>query len=199
MDLHARCVSGEIPGALILLEHEPVITMGVKTQPSNILAGPERLKELGIELVRIDRGGDVTYHGPGQLVGYPILRLSDVGGDVHAYLRALEQTVIDTLARFDISGRRNPPAGVWVGAKKVCSIGIAIRKRVTYHGFALNVCPDMSGFSLINPCGLNSSDLTSMAELLGSPPEMDSVRAAYLESFVKVFRLNLDTSCELTC
>jgi len=199
MRLHARCASGEIPGALVLLEHDPVITMGVKTNQSNILADPESLRERGIELVRIDRGGDVTYHGPGQLVGYPILKLSEVDGDVHAYLRALEQTVIDTLAGFGLEGYRNPPAGVWVAGRKVCSIGIAVRKRVTYHGFALNVDPDMSYFSLINPCGLDSTCLTSMADLLGGAPEMSEVRAAYLDSFLKVFGLNLNTTGELTC
>jgi len=195
MRLHASCASGEIPGALVLLEHDPVITMGVRTQPANILASPDILRARGIELVRIDRGGDVTYHGPGQLVGYPIMRLSTVG-DVHAYLRALEQTVIDTLAAFGLAGYRNPPAGVWVSGKKVCSIGIAVRKRITYHGFALNVCPDMSGFALINPCGLDSSTLTSMAELLGSPPEADEVKAVYLDNFAKVFALDLDSVCE---
>jgi lipoate-protein ligase B len=195
-DLHARCASGEIPGALVLLEHDPVITMGVRAKRSNILASPESLKERGVELVPIDRGGDVTYHGPGQLVGYPILKLSDVGGDVHAYLRALEQTVIDTLAGFGIEGYRNPPAGVWANGKKVCSIGIAIRKRVTYHGFALNVDPDMSYFSLINPCGLDPANLTSMAELIGRAPEMGDVRASYLDSFVRVFRLSLNAVCE---
>ncbi|MGC8863484.1 MAG: lipoyl(octanoyl) transferase LipB [Armatimonadota bacterium] len=196
--LHALCASGEIPGALILLEHDPVITMGVRSQPANILASPEKLARLGIELVPIDRGGDVTYHGPGQLVGYPIMRLSTVGGDVHAYLRALEQTVIDTLAKFGLSGYRNPPAGVWVAGKKVCSIGIAVRKRTTYHGFALNVNPDMSGFALINPCGLNASELTSMAELLGSAPDMDLVRTAYMNSFAKVFGLKLYPACKIT-
>ncbi|MCX8053969.1 MAG: lipoyl(octanoyl) transferase LipB, partial [Armatimonadetes bacterium] len=149
----------------------------------------------GIDIVRIDRGGDVTYHGPGQLVGYPILKLRDVGGDVHKYLRLLEQTVIDTLARFNLVGYRNPPAGVWVDGKKVCSIGIAVRKRVTYHGFALNVAPDMSDFSLINPCGLKSSSLTSVTELIGSPPDMEEVREFYMDSFVKVFGIRLCSAC----
>ena len=196
MDLHARCASGEISGALVLLEHDPVITMGVKAKQSNILASPEGLEERGIELVKIDRGGDVTYHGPGQLVGYPILRLREIGGDLHAYLRALEQTIMDVLAGFGLVGYRNPPAGVWVDGGKVCSIGIAIRKWVTYHGFALNVDPDMSCFKLINPCGLDSANMTSMAELLGSAPEMSEVRAACVNSFVEVFGLKLDTQCE---
>jgi len=195
MELHARCVSGEISGALILLEHDPVITMGVKTRRENVLASPETLEARGIELVEIDRGGDVTYHGPGQLVGYPILRLRELGSDVHGYLRLLEETIILTLADFGLTGHRNPPAGVWVENRKVCSIGIAVRKWVSYHGFALNVDPDMSHFALINPCGLNSARITSMRELLGVAPDMSRVRAVFVDKFVEVFGLKLDPTC----
>lgn len=189
--LHERCATGEIPGVLILLEHDPVITMGVKTGEGNVHVSAEALKKQGITLVETDRGGDVTYHGPGQLVGYPIVRLRELGSDLHSYLRNLEQSIINALGEFGLRGERNGPAGVWVGEKKVCSIGIAVRKWVTYHGFALNVDPVMSHFSFINPCGLASEKITSMAELLGAAPEMSVVRDVCARSFAEVFGLDL--------
>ena len=193
---HALCAAREIPGMLILLEHDPVITMGVKeSSHRNVLASPEILSAEGVELVETDRGGDVTYHGPGQLVGYPILRLRDIGGDLHAYLRNLEQSVIDTLAVFGLEGHRNGPAGVWVGDKKICSIGIAIRKWVTYHGFALNVNPNLSHFCLINPCGLASEQITSLAQLLGTSPDMNVVKDAYVDCFARIFDLKMQNDC----
>lgn len=188
---HEYCVSGRISGMLLLLEHDPVITMGVKTRQTNILASAQLLDAMGIQLVETDRGGDVTYHGPGQLVGYPILPLRGIGCDLHAYLRTLEQCIIDTLGEFGLEGRRNGPAGVWVGDKKVCSIGIAVRKWVTYHGFALNVNPNLSHFSLINPCGLEASRITSMAELLSDLPAIEDVRRVCERNFAKVFKLKL--------
>lgn len=181
--LHSACAAGEIPGVLILLEHNPVVTMGVKTSPSNLLAGEDSLAARGIELFRTDRGGDITYHGPGQLVGYPILRIREHCSDVHAYLRTLEQVIIDTLATFGLEGTRHGPAGVWVGDRKICSIGVAVRKWVSYHGFALNIDPDMSHFTLINPCGLRSEQLTSLRHLLGCAPAMHEVSAACAEAF----------------
>ncbi|MCE5197519.1 MAG: lipoyl(octanoyl) transferase LipB [Armatimonadota bacterium] len=191
-DLHDRCAAGEIPGVLLLLEHNPVITMGVKTSSrGNVLVSAESLKAQGVELVETDRGGDVTYHGPGQLVGYPIVRLREFGGDLHGYLRSLEQCVIDTIAQFGLKGERNGLAGVWVGDKKICSIGVAVRKWVTYHGFALNVDPNLSHFQLINPCGLPSEKITSMAKLLGSAPSMQEVREACARSFAAVFGVNM--------
>ena len=192
LDLHARCVSGEIPGALLLLEHHPVITMGVKTSKSNILLSEADLQSRGIELVKTDRGGDVTYHGPGQLVGYPILPLREFGLDLHGYLRALEESVIRSLAEFGLEGTRNGPAGVWANGKKVCSIGVAVRKWVTYHGFALNVCPDLSHFSFINPCGLSSDRVTSLAEILPDAPDVETVREVYARSFASTFGVQLE-------
>lgn len=191
MGLHRAVAEDSVPGALILLEHRPVITMGVKTAPGNLLATPDGLSERGIDLVRTDRGGDVTYHGPGQLVGYPILKLRSLGLDVHSYLRRLEQTIIDVLAGFGLDGKRHGSAGVWVGEKKVCSIGIAVRRGVTYHGFALNVDPDMSHFALINPCGLQSARITSMSLLMGSVPPMAEVRSAAIEAFRANFGIGL--------
>ncbi|MDH7602152.1 MAG: lipoyl(octanoyl) transferase LipB [Armatimonadota bacterium] len=197
--LHSKVAAGDIDAALLLLEHEPVITIGVKGTWANIVADAETLKRRGVDVVTVDRGGDVTFHGPGQLVGYPILNLMHFGLDVHAYLRALEETIIETLAEFGISGYRNPPAGVWVGGRKICSIGIAVRKRVTYHGFALNVNPDMSYFALINPCGLSAGVMTSMAEQLERLPAMDLVRATYVEKFVHVFGYKMDILDDSRC
>lgn len=191
LDTHARCVSGEFPGALILLEHDPVITMGAGTSECNLLANPDHLERLGIELVRTDRGGDVTYHGPGQLVGYPIVRVRELAGDLHTYLRMLEECIILTLSSFGLRGERNGPAGVWVNGLKICSIGIAVRRWVSYHGFALNVDPDMSHFALINPCGLHSEQMTSIARLLGGAPEMADVRRVCSEAFAEVFCVKL--------
>lgn len=187
LNLHAKCIEGKFPGVLILLEHDPVITMGVGTGEGNILASPDILQREGIALVETDRGGDVTYHGPGQLVGYPIFRLRELGGDLHGYLRNVEQSIIDALAEFGLRGERNGPAGVWVGDKKICSIGVAVRKWVTYHGFALNVAPNMRHFNYINPCGLNSERMTCLKDLLGIAPEMDEVRRACARGFERNF------------
>jgi len=196
-DLHEKCVSKTIPNMLILLEHYPVITMGVKnTSHDNVLVSPELLKSKGIELVETDRGGDVTYHGPGQLVGYPIVRVRDVARDVHDYLRKLEESVIETLCRFNLKGERNGPAGVWVNGKKVCSIGIAMRRGVAYHGFALNVDPDLTHFQLINPCGLLSEQITSMTRLVGTKVDMNDVRRAYTQAFMEIFKVTLIPWCD---
>ncbi len=193
LEYHGQCAGGKIDGALMLLEHDPVITMGVKsTSQSNVLVPKDALARAGVDLVETDRGGDVTYHGPGQLVGYPILRIRELGLDVHTYLRTLEQTVIDTLAEFGLPAGRNGPAGVWVGEKKVCSIGVAVKKWVTYHGFALNVDPDMSHFRLINPCGLMPSQLSSLKEILGEAPAMAEVKSAFARSFERNFGVVLE-------
>ena len=189
--LHARCAAGDLPGVLLLLEHDPVITTGVRTADGSLLCAPEELQGCGIELVETDRGGDATYHGPGQLVGYPILRLRQVSPDLTTYLRRLEDSVIETLAHFGLAGERNGPAGVWVGDRKICSIGIAVRKWVTYHGFALNVNTDLSHFTFINPCGLKAGVITSMAQLLGAPLDMADVGSVYARCFAETFGLEL--------
>lgn len=186
-ELHAKCAAGDILGALILLEHDPVITMGVKTGKGNILVASDVLVREGIELFETDRGGDVTYHGPGQLVGYPIIPLRQLRLDLHGHLRSLEQCIIDALAEFGLAGERNGPAGVWVGDRKVCSIGVAVRKWVTYHGFALNVAPIMEHFSYINPCGLAAGRVSCMRDLLGAAPAMEDVRVACARSFERTF------------
>ncbi|MBI2844810.1 MAG: lipoyl(octanoyl) transferase LipB [Armatimonadetes bacterium] len=190
--LHSDVRSGKLGGALILLEHHPVITLGASTQMENLLASEDQLAEHGIELVRIDRGGDATYHGPGQLVGYPIVNLRAIGSDVHGFLRLLEQVVISTLAEFGLSGGNKGPAGVWIGDKKICSIGIAVRGGVTYHGFALNVSPNLRHFTFINPCGLDSAQITSLERIMDPLPSMSTVRATIAEHFRRSLKLRAE-------
>jgi lipoyl(octanoyl) transferase len=185
---HKLCADGEMNGILILLEHLPVITLGVKPNSNeNILVSSEILNKNGIELVETDRGGDTTYHGPGQLVGYPIFKLRDLDMDLTTYLRNLENVIIKVLEEYGLYGSRNGPAGVWVKDKKVCSIGVAIRKQTTYHGFALNINPNFNHFKFINPCGLEASQISSMAELLGYAPSIKHVKSVVLNKFEQVF------------
>jgi len=190
LSLHSDVKSGKLGGALILLEHNPVITLGTDTHPENLLVPKNVLASKGIEVIKTDRGGDITYHGPGQLTGYPIINLRAIGSDVHGYLRLIESIIISTLADFGLSGSRNGPAGVWVGEKKVCSIVIAVRGCVTYQGFALNVDPDLSHFTFINPCGLESGRITSIKRLVEPAPDMQKVRECVVKHFMH--HLNLE-------
>jgi lipoyl(octanoyl) transferase len=145
---------------------------------------------MGISLYFVDRGGDVTYHGPGQLVGYPILDLSSRGGDLKRYVRDLEEVLIRTLEDFSIKAGRDPQhVGVWIGQKKIASIGLSIRQWVTMHGFALNVCNNLEHFSLIHPCGFKDRKTTSMQEVLGFQPSIEEVTERLLFLFSEVFDL----------
>lgn len=161
---------------LLLLEHFPVYTLGRGGDESNMLASPERLRELGAELIRIDRGGDITFHGPGQLVAYPIVELKDPL-DLRRYVRSLEAAVIDTAAAFGVqSGRVEGMAGVWVdGQRKLAAIGVRVKRGVTTHGLALNVNTDLGWFDEMIPCGLRDKGVTSLARELGHAVEMADV------------------------
>jgi len=154
---------------VLLLEHPDVITFGRGAREGSALLNDEQLGRAGYDVARVNRGGDVTWHGPGQLVGYPILDLSARGRDVHVYLRQLEAALIDTLADFGVTGsRREGFAGVWIDARtKIASIGVGVRRWVTLHGFALNVCCDLSRFEVIVPCGLEGVRMTSLSEQAG--------------------------------
>jgi len=191
LSLVDRCRDGEFPAALITVEHDPVITIGAGAKADNLLVSESKLAELGVTLARTDRGGDMTYHGPGQIVAYPILNLRALGLDVHAYLRNLETVVMDTLRHYGLEGSRRGQAGVWVGEKKVCSIGIAVRRSVTYHGLALNIEPNLRHFTYINPCGLAAAQITSLAELLGASPDMEEVESELVRNFAMVFNVRL--------
>jgi lipoyl(octanoyl) transferase len=185
---------GEIPDQLLLLEHPHVITLGVKTRHdlSHVLETPEALAAEGVALFESGRGGDVTYHGPGQLVGYPILDLNPDRRDVHRYVRDLEQVLIDTVAVFGIdAGRVSGLTGIWVGPEgreeKLAAIGVRISRWVTSHGFALNVTTDLSGFDLIVPCGITDRGVTSLSALLGRDVAMADVERSVLAHFAAVF------------
>ncbi len=186
-------LKNEVPDCLILLEHPPVLTLGRSRGDENILASEEILRKEEIEVVLTDRGGGVTYHGPGQLVGYPILNLRDHSRNVSGYLRKIEEVIILALKEFEVEAkRRSDCPGIWVGEKKIASIGVGIRQfRITYHGFALNVSPDMSRFRLINPCGIKNLELTSLASFLDYPPEMVEVKRKIARSFAHTFGMKM--------
>jgi lipoyl(octanoyl) transferase len=165
----------EVPDTLVLAEHPHVLTLGRGAHRENLHASA------GMPVFEVERGGDVTYHGPGQLCGYPILFLREDERDVHLYLRRIEEAIIRTLADFAIeAGRRPGFTGVWVGSHKLASLGVAVRRWVTSHGFALNVCTDLERFSTINPCGLPASAMSSMTRVLARPVAVAEVRAPLL-------------------
>ncbi len=177
---------GEIGDQLLLVEHPHVVTMGRNGHASNVLASPEVLAATGIEYYETNRGGDVTYHGPGQLVGYPIVHLNEWKRDVHAYVRALEEVIIRALADFGVTGERVAGAtGVWAGEAKVCAIGVHLSRWVSSHGFALNVATDLQYFQYIVPCGL-TKPVTSLRQL-GVAASMDEVKSAVCRRFSEVY------------
>jgi len=187
VELRAR---GEAPDALYMVEHEPVLTVGRSGRSENLRAGDAELASVGIEVVPVERGGDVTYHGPGQIVGYPIVDLTGLPGgrDLHRYLRDLEEALIACLASFGLDASRRPPyTGVWVGDRKVAAIGVAVRHWIAFHGFALNVDPNMSHFDLIHPCGIRDLGVASMAGLLGTAPPREAVIARLAGAFSHVW------------
>ena len=194
LDLQADLVEqrrrGDIGDVLLLLEHPPVITLGVKTRNNrtNIIASDAQLAEAGVTVFQTGRGGDVTYHGPGQLVGYPILDLNPHRRDVHKYVRDIEQALIDAVASFGITATRDEGlTGIWVGANKLAAIGVRISRWITSHGFALNVSTNLSHFDLIVPCGIQDRGVTAIERLLGRPLPMAEVESAVEAAFSRVF------------
>ena len=187
--LRERRASGELPDLLLLLDHPPSYTLGRSTRPAHLAAAAAR----GISIHRIERGGSVTYHGPGQLVGYPIVDLRPRGRDIHRFIRELEEVLIRTLFELGVgAGRRAGLTGVWVEEKKIAAIGVHVRHWITMHGFALNVTTDLDPFRWIRPCGLDV-DVTSVARLLGgSAPGIDEVRATVRRHFEAVFECRGD-------
>ena len=176
-ELLAQRVAGQVPDQLLLVEHPPVVTLGRRTPAAE-------WSHLGVEVVEVERGGEATWHGPGQLVGYPVVALPEGRRDLHRYLRDLEQVVIDVLAGLGLeAGRREGWTGVWVGEQKLCSIGVAVRRWVAWHGFALNVTCDLGGFRGFAPCGLQSAVMGRVADLADVPPKdpllMDAAEAAF--------------------
>jgi lipoyl(octanoyl) transferase len=177
---------------LLLLQHPPVITMGRSGKIQNLLASETSLREKGIGVVHTDRGGDFTYHGPGQLVMYPILDLRPLGLSVTDYVWNLEEVVIHVLARFGISaGRVEKLRGVWAGPEKIASLGVHLSRWISTHGVALNVNTDLTPFRLINPCGITDCQITSMARILGRSLPMEEVESLTLAAFAELFKFSL--------
>lgn len=192
-ELVAARKAGTIPDTLLLLEHPPVITLGVKVRQSrdHVRASDEQLAAMGVGLFEAGRGGDVTYHGPGQLVGYPILDLKPDRMDAHKYVRDLEEVLIRTCGDYGIAAdRKSGLTGVWVGEDKVAAIGVRLSRWVTSHGFALNVGTDLGHFGLIVPCGISDRGVTSLERLLGTIPPMGGVQNSVTHHICDVFGLN---------
>jgi lipoate-protein ligase B len=185
-------ITGALPqDVLLLVEHPPVVTLGRASKGKHLIASPEFLRSKGVELFEVERGGDVTFHGPGQLVGYPIVDLKRHRLDLHWYLRKIEEALINTLAAYDIIAERNPSfTGVWTKGKKIASIGVHARDWVTWHGFALNVTTDLSYFDLMVPCGIDGVVMTSIARELGTEDvSMQDVIERVSASFAAAFDL----------
>jgi lipoate-protein ligase B len=189
-DLVARVQAApDGPAYLLLVEHDPpVITTGRRPVAPHLLAAPEQLKSEGIEVHATRRGGSVTYHGPGQLVGYPIVRLPSIGRIVRTYVHGLEEALIRVLGGFGLAaGRIDGLTGVWVAGEKIAAIGVAVSRRVTYHGFALNVATNLSHFRLIVPCGLVARGVTSMSRCLGRQVSVDEVKPPLIAALKDAF------------
>lgn len=191
--LHERRRTRAIPDTLILTEHPHTYTIGKAGGESNLVASESVLRERGITVYRIDRGGDITYHGPGQIVGYPILDLHDHYLDVHRYLRDVEEVLIRTLGDYGIVAGREPGlTGVWADGAKIAAIGVKVSRWVTMHGFAFNVNTDLSYFGNIIPCGITDKPVTSMQQLLNRKLDMAEVGERVVEKFSDVFNLRFE-------
>ncbi len=192
-EIHRLRAAGQLPDTLILVEHRPVYTVGRAGGFEHVRVSREYLQSRGVEIHEIDRGGSITYHGPGQLVGYPIMDLELLGRDLHRYLRQVEEVIIRAAMAFGIEACRFPPhTGVWVQKKKIAAIGVGCRSWVTFHGFAFNVSTDLEYFSLIDPCGMKEYGVTSLSSLQGESVSMDEAKAVIVESFADVFDLSLE-------
>jgi lipoate-protein ligase B len=196
LELQRSIAKDRISGAiaqdvLLLLEHPPVVTLGRSAKEKHLVASPQFLQSNGVELFEVERGGDVTFHGPGQLVGYPIVDLKRHRQDLHWYLRKLEEALINALADYGIPAERNTSyTGVWTRGKKIASIGVHARDWVTWHGFALNVTTDLSFFDLIVPCGINGVVMTSIAREVGAEEvSVQDVRERITAKFAEAFDL----------
>lgn len=200
-----RLLNGDGPQCLMLLQHPPTITAGSLTEPGDLLLDPGQYRGRGIAVITTNRGGRATYHGPGQLIGYPILDLRALAGDggagglsVRAYLRSLEEVLIRVLAGLGIvANRREGAAGVWVQDRKIVSVGVAVRRWVTTHGFALNVDPDLAPFETIRPCGFDPGVMTSIGREGGNSPPMTELEDQVGAAFAEQFGLEVE-ACELT-
>ena len=186
----------KIEDVLLLLEHPPVITLGRNSHKKNILASRKTLAKEGIKVIEVNRGGDVTYHCPGQLIGYPIISLNRQGKDIHKNLRNLEEVIIRLLKDYKLNPTRKEGAtGVWVEEKKIASLGIKVSKWISYHGFSLNVNVNLRHFSLIKPCGIPAKKITSLKRLLQQNVDISLVREKITKYFGEVFNLEMKEVC----
>jgi lipoate-protein ligase B len=196
LDLQRRVLSakieGDFPDTLIILEHPPVITLGRRGKRENILISDETLQRERIEVVHVERGGDVTYHGPGQIVGYPIFALAHYGKDLSRFVSSIEEVLIRVCGDLGIEAvRKSINRGVWVGEKKIASIGLAVRRWISFHGFAFNWAPNMGHFQFITPCGLAGIEMTCVGETLGRVVDPDILRRGICKHFEEVFHIRL--------
>ena len=188
-DLWSRRVEGELPDLLLLLEHPHVITLGRRGNRSHLIVSPEVLEAMKIPIFHVERGGDITYHGPGQMVVYPILDLKDYGYRLIRYIDQLEEVILHVLKDFGIEGRRDPlNRGVWVEEEKIASVGVTIKRWVSFHGLSLNYETDLKYFDLINPCGLEGKRVTSMAKVLVKRVSKESLSERIVFHFKEVFK-----------
>ena len=195
MKLVRRRQDGVIADTLLLLEHPPTITLGKSGKLENVLVPPEKLKKEGIALCRTDRGGDVTYHGPRQLVAYPIINLRESQRNIHRYVYDLEEVLIRTLESFGIKASRDDGhPGVWVERQEIAAIGLSIKHGISMHGLALNVNPNLEHFSFINPCGFSDRKATSMAKLLGHELRVETVAETLVRHFADVLKVRVEWS-----
>lgn len=186
--IHQGCYENRIQDTILFQENEPIFTLGRNSSDIHLLRTKEELKDLGIDIAYVDRGGDITYHGPGQLVISPILHLRDYTMSVHQYLRNLEETVIRLLQKYNIEGQRIPgSSGVWVGSEKIAALGIAVQHGITRHGIAINVDPDLTHFSYIVPCGIQDRGVTSLKKLGVSIQDITQFKLDYLLEFDTIF------------
>ncbi len=193
--LHKARLEGAIPDTILFTEHRHTYTIGKSGGDDHLLDSDEELRRKNVALFKIDRGGDITYHGPGQIVCYPIIDLNNYYLDVHRYLRDLEEVVIRTLRHYSIEAYREPDyTGVWVGGEKICAIGVKISRWVTMHGFAFNVNTDLSYFGRIIPCGIFHKGVTSLSQVLGKPVEMSEVKNMIIGEFAGVFQTEIETA-----
>jgi lipoyl(octanoyl) transferase len=191
LSLHAERVADARPDTLLFCEHDPVLTMGKSGKGQNLLVSVDELRRRGVEYYAIERGGDLTYHGPGQLVAYPIFKLPRLR-EVQNFVRKMERSINQALAQFGIAGEQRPDhAGAFVHGAKIASIGAAVRAGVTYHGLALDVCTDLSYFQLINPCGMPGVAVTSIARELGREVSVEEAKSPLLNAMIETFELNV--------
>jgi lipoate-protein ligase B len=198
LDIQKRLVRRKIleggPDVLLILEHPPTVTLGVRGKASDLLISPEEMSERGVALHHVDRGGEATFHGPGQVVCYPIVDLKALGLSARRYVQGLEESIIKTLASFDVKGFSQPKkVGVWTSpADKIASIGVRIQRRITSHGYSLNVDLQMNPCELIVSCGMPDARMVSLNQIVPRPVTVEAVRKAVASSFANVFGVNLE-------